>query len=348
MMKTDLVIVRKPSRSDWLLIGTLWVVAFPFMIMGNMPRPWWSIGLGWFVDVFTHTGLVLVLVYWLFPTFLFTRRYILLFLFMLVAILAFATVDRLYMWLTYYHKEPFRWFDVLYGVVGITPRASVLAAVLAGKQFFETQQRLVRVEKERAEAELRHLKAQIDPHFLFNNLNVLGALIERNPQQASAYLHRFSALYRYLIRHKDDDVVALADELAFLDDYIYLIRQRFGRAYELVTTLRVMDSLSALVLPGSLQTLVENAVKHNQASETDPLLIEVTITDETIVVRNERRPKLTPVESMGTGLKNVQARYQLLSDQAVHIRDTAHEFVVSLPMLHAAVVVPKPSLPARI
>ena len=333
MMKTSQQPFRKPTRSDWVLIGVLWTMAFPFMVAGNWEHPWWFILSGWVLNVATHTGPVLIIVYVLFPAFLFTRRYGLLFLSMLAVLAFFGLVDQLLIWQRYHASQPFRWFDVLYSFIDVATQAGVLAAVLTGKHFFETQQRLIRVEKERTEAELRHLKAQIDPHFLFNNLNVLGALIERSPEQASAYLHRFSALYRYLIRNKEEDVVPLADELAFLNDYSYLIRQRFGRAYEIVTTVQLPDTLAVLVLPGSLQTLVENAVKHNQGSEADPLLIELTITDETAVVRNDRRPKLTPVESTGTGLKNVQARYALLSDKTVRVQSTTAEFVVSLPIL---------------
>lgn len=327
---------RKPTRSDWVLIGILWIMAFPFMVAGNWEFPWWFVVTGWLFNVATHTGPVLVMVYVLFPAFLFTRRYWLLFLSMIVVLLIFGLFDRLVVWQMYHADQPFRWMSVMYSFVDIAPQAGVLAAVLTGKHFFETQQQLIRAEKERAEAELRHLKAQIDPHFLFNNLNVLGALIERSPEQASAYLHRFSALYRYLIRNKDEDVVPLADELAFLSDYTYLIRQRFGRAYEIVTTVKIADTLSVLVLPGSLQTLVENAVKHNQSSEADPLLIELIISDETAVVRNERRPKLTPVDSTGTGLRNLQARYKLLSDKAVLVQPTTTEFIVSLPILRPA------------
>lgn len=340
-MKISQQTFRKPTRSDWALIAILWTLAFPFVVAGNMDRSWWLIVIGWAFEVVIHTGVAIVMVYVLFPAFLFTRRFLLLFLSLLISLLVFATAHRFGIWLLYDPGQPFRWFGVLISLVSIASQGSVLASILTGKQFFETQQRLVRTEKERAEAELRHLKAQIDPHFLFNNLNVLGVLIERSPEQASAYLHRFSALYRYLIRNKDEDVVPLADELAFLSDYTYLIRQRFGRAYEIVTTVKIADTLSVLVLPGSLQTLVENAVKHNQSSDTDPLLIDVTITDETVVVRNELRPKLTPVDSMGTGLRNLQARYQLLSDQAVRVQSTATEFVVTLPMLRPAVTEPK-------
>ena len=333
MMSTNFTLLRKPSRSDWVLTTILWVMAFPFMVAGNLTHSWFFIVSGWAFDVVVHTGLAFTIVFVLFPVFLFTGRYWLLFLSLLVTLLLFGALDRFSLWLWYYSDQPFRWFGVLASVAELGPRAGVLTAVLAGKHFYETQQRLVLVEKERTEAELRHLKAQIDPHFLFNNLNVLGSLIQRSPDQASAYLHRFSALYRYLIRHKDDDVVPLADELAFVTDYQYLIGQRFGRAFVFIEKIVVPDSLTVLVPPGSIQTLLENAVKHNQGDEQNPLLIELIIDEKTITVRNDIRPKLTPTDSTGTGLTNLRARYKFLSDQPVSIQHDAVEFVVTMPLL---------------
>ena len=303
------------------------------VVAGNLTHSWFFIVSGWAFDVVVHTGLAFTIVFVLFPVFLFTGRYWLLFLSLLVTLLLFGALDRFSLWLWYYSDQPFRWFGVLASVAELGPRAGVLTAVLAGKHFYETQQRLVLVEKERTEAELRHLKAQIDPHFLFNNLNVLGSLIQRSPDQASAYLHRFSALYRYLIRHKDDDVVPLADELAFVTDYQYLIGQRFGRAFVFIEKIVVPDSLTVLVPPGSIQTLLENAVKHNQGDEQNPLLIELIIDEKTITVRNDIRPKLTPTDSTGTGLTNLRARYKFLSDQPVSIQHDAVEFVVTMPLL---------------
>ncbi len=321
------------------------------MVAGNLSRPWWFIGLGWGFDIATHTSLTLIIVYVLFPAFLFTQRYWLLFFSVMGTMLFFGLLDRLGTGWLYHAEQPFRWFGVLNTVANMAPQTGFLVAVLTGKQVFETQQRLLRAEKERTEAELRHLKAQIDPHFLFNNLNVLDTLIQRNPAEASAYLHRFAGLYRYLIRHKDDDVVPLADELAFVDDYVYLIRQRFGRAYEVLTHLHLPDPMTVFVLPGSIQTLIENAVKHNGGSETDPLCITLTVTDQAVTVSNERRPKLTPVDATGTGLKNLQARYRLLSDREVLIQSTPGEalpgeaspgaFVVTLPVLKQEKTMPR-------
>ena len=328
--------LRLPSRSDWVLIGIFWIMALPFIILGNQASKGWPLAMliGAY-EVVLHSSLVLVMVYMLFPAFLFPRRYWLLFGSLFVALVVFAVLYRLGWWAICGCHVQFKWFNVLDTVSYMARQASILAVVLTGKHFFEAQQQVLRAEKARSEAELRQLKAQIDPHFLFNNLNVLGALIQRNPDEASGYLHRFAALYRYLIRHRADDVVPLADELTFVNDYMYLIRQRFGYAYELLSTVHVADALTVLVSPGSIQTLVENAVKHNQGHDTDPLLIGLLITDDTITVRNEIRPKLTPADGTQTSLANLTARYNLLTDRPVTVQSEKGDFVVTLPLLKA-------------
>jgi len=330
---------RKPSRSDWVVIGVFWTAALPF-IFQDYDEVVRQVGWGQFLagvlwSMVVPLALALALVFSLMPNLLFRKRYILFIVALTVVALSMAVIYRLGNGLIGGVIPTMNVNRVLDSLIDIVQKAGVLSTMLAGKQFFETQQRLVRAEKERTEAELRHLKAQIDPHFLFNNLNVLGSLIERNPEQASAYLHRFSALYRYLIRHKDDDVVPLADELAFVWDYQYLIGQRFGQAYVFIKKLTLADTLTVFVPPGSIQTLLENAVKHNQGDEQNPLLIELIISDKSVIVRNDLRPKLTPTDSTGTGLSNLRARYNLLSDQPVLIQQSTVEFVVTLPLLHS-------------
>lgn len=335
---TALAQPRLPSRSDWVVIGIFWCAALPF-IFSDYNDVVAKIGTGrfWVLAVWSvliPNAFALTLVYVLVPGLLFRGWYVR-FMLALVATAFFYGI-------VFEHVSIFigqgQWPHIsleraFNGIVWLIRSVGVLAAVLTGKHMFESQQRILSLEKERTEAQLRNLKAQIDPHFLFNNLNVLGALIDRSPQQASAYLHRFSALYRYLIRHQDDDMVLLADELAFVQDYMYLMRQRFGRAYELITTRTTPDSLSVFVLPAAIQALIENAVKHNQGDEKDPLLIEMTLSEQSVTVRNARRPKLTPVESTGTGLRNLTTRYALLSDQPVQIVSTANSFSVTLPLL---------------
>ncbi|TAE31486.1 MAG: hypothetical protein EAZ91_07845 [Cytophagales bacterium] len=329
----------RPTRSDWAVIGVFWAAALPF-IFSDYDNVVTKIGWGRYLGL-TAWSIVgplmftLLLVFGLMPQLLFRQRYLAFILALLGMALGLTYVYRLGLGVLWNTTPTMTVNQMLNSLISIVEKAGVLSAMLAGKQFFETQQRLTQAEKARTEAELRHLKAQIDPHFLFNNLNVLGSLIQRNPEQATAYLHRFSALYRYLIRHKDDDVVPLADELAFVTDYQYLIGQRFGRAYVFIEKLTVSDSLAVFVPPGSIQTLLENAVKHNGGDERNPLLIELIATDQTITVRNDLRPKLTPVDSTGTGLDNLRKRYGLLSDQPVRVQQDAVEFVVTLPLLRS-------------
>lgn len=213
--------------------------------------------------------------------------------------------------------------------------AAPISMVLIIKQFVEAQNQLLIAEKEKKEAELKLLKQQIDPHFLFNNLNVLGALIQQDKELASEYLNRFASLYRYIIRHKDEDAVMLDDEWKFTRNYIYLLQQRFGNAYNFEQLKEVSTTLliNRFVPPGAIQTLIENVVKHNQGNGTDSLVIQIKFEDEYLAVRNEIRAKLTTVSSTQTGLKNLKARYQLLSDKKLIINNRDGFFEVKIPLL---------------
>lgn len=213
--------------------------------------------------------------------------------------------------------------------------AAPISMILIIKQFVEAQSRLLMAEKEKKEAELKLLKQQIDPHFLFNNLNVLGALIEQDKDLASEYLNRFASLYRYIIRYKEEDAVLLDEEWKFTRNYIYLLQQRFGNAYnfeqfkEAPTTLLI----NRFVPPGAIQTLIENVVKHNQGNVTDSLVVQIRFEDEYLTVKNEVRVKLTSVSSTQTGLENLKARYQLLSDKKWIISNMDGFFEVKIPLL---------------
>lgn len=210
-----------------------------------------------------------------------------------------------------------------YGVLGI---------LLVGKGYFDMQHRLLLANKAQMESELKSLKAQIDPHFLFNNLNILHALIQQDKQIASHYLSCFAGLYRYLIRHKDDDFVSLAQELKFVDDYIHLLKHRFGPAYCFHQELLTQTSLDGrYVVPATIQILVENAIKHNRGDEDNPLAITIRVRDDTVSVRNKIRPKLTPVDSAGTGLLNLRERYRILSNKEIDIhRDEFFEVLIPI------------------
>jgi len=194
--------------------------------------------------------------------------------------------------------------------------------------------RIKSIEVEKSKAELALLRAQINPHFLFNNLNVLGALIQQDQREAAAYLKRFAALYRYLLSNKENDAVLLSEELSFIADYIFLLKKRFGKAYDFQIQKESVDTNSVLIIPAAIQTLIENAVKHNRGATENPLKIDILIGEKTVMVTNEIRPKFAKqVLSTGTGLNNLTTRYDLLTRNSVKISQDNGQFLVILPLI---------------
>ena len=210
----------------------------------------------------------------------------------------------------------------------------MLGALFVGKRYFEGQHDLVLAQKAQAESELKSLRAQVDPHFLFNNLSILYALIQQNQAEASHFLSCFSSLYRYLIRHKDADLVPLEEELRFADEYIYLLSHRFGTAYqfEKTSSLTPAEPVGLFVVPGTLQVLLENVVKHNRGDEDNPLRVTLAVRPDALTVRHRRAPKRTAVESMGTGLSNLCERYRLLAGREPQVQADEY-FTVTVPVL---------------
>ena len=203
---------------------------------------------------------------------------------------------------------------------------------MLGKKLYEAQVQFLQMEKEKKESELRFLKSQIDPHFLFNNLNTVDSLIDSDPSKAKVYLNKLSTLYRYLISTKDDEVVPLEDELAFAENYQFLIETRYGKAYQFEIKNEATNSDSFLIPPGALQTLLENIVKHNKAAHESPVISTIQINDDSIEVSNDLNLKTEKVDSHGVGMNNLKARYKLLTDKAVEVVKS-DKFTVRLPVI---------------
>lgn len=199
------------------------------------------------------------------------------------------------------------------------------------------QQEVVRVaqlQKETFQAQLEALKSQVDPHFLFNSLNVLGSLIHLDADRAVQFLGQLADVYRALLDAGAQPLVPLHREMALVRAYAHLMETRFGAA------LRVEWDIApaweqALVPPTAVQMLLENAIKHNGATTRKPLCIRVSAADGLLVVENNRQPRTDAVVSTHLGLPNIQRRYQLLTDRPVEIVPTAASFVVRLPLLTA-------------
>lgn len=194
--------------------------------------------------------------------------------------------------------------------------------------------RVAQLQKETFQAQLEALKNQVDPHFLFNSLNVLGSLIHLDADRAVQFLGQLSEVYRALLDAGAHTLVPLHREMVLVRAYAQLMETRFGDA------LRVEWDIApaweqALVPPTAVQMLLENAIKHNGSTTRKPLRIKVSAADGLLVVENNRQPRTDAVASTHTGLQNIQRRYRHLTDRPVEIVPTAASFVVRLPLLTA-------------
>ena len=205
-------------------------------------------------------------------------------------------------------------------------------AILLIKKFYESQNKISKIEKQQKENELKLLRSQIDPHFLFNNLNTLDALIDSNPTKAKEYINRLSLIYRYLIKTKDSEIMELSKEINFAENYIFLIRTRFGNDYEFI--IKENSSLNDKFLPtGTIQSLLENVVKHNKYNGKSSIKTTIAINKGWLIVTNFKSEITSNNESLGTGLENLKARYQLLSDKQIQINNMDKKFEIFIPII---------------
>ncbi|AIN74563.1 histidine kinase [Flavobacterium psychrophilum] len=194
-----------------------------------------------------------------------------------------------------------------------------------------------------ASAKFESLKNQIDPHFLFNSLNVLSSLIEENPENAQRFTTSLSKIYRYVLEQKDKELVSVDEELAFAKTYMNLLKMRFENSltYE-ITINHIAPSIAikdAKVVPLSLQLLLENTVKHNVVSEQKPLHIKIFIDSDYLVIQNNFQKKDVLQDRKGLGLQNIINRYGIISNRKVLIEQTENTFSVRIPILTKQITV---------
>jgi len=189
-----------------------------------------------------------------------------------------------------------------------------------------------------ASAQFESLKNQIDPHFLFNSLNVLSSLIEENPDNAQKFTTSLSKIYRYVLEQKDKELVTVQEELSFAKTYMNLLKMRFENSitYEIPSD---YNNLEAKVVPLSLQLLLENTIKHNVASEQKPLHIKIYIENNYLIVENNLQKKEVLQDRRGVGLQNIVNRYALISERKVLVDQTEAVFKVKIPILTKQIVI---------
>ncbi|GAB3989371.1 hypothetical protein GCM10028807_14130 [Spirosoma daeguense] len=202
------------------------------------------------------------------------------------------------------------------------------------QQWRQTYQEKEALVKAQWQTRFDSLKSQVNPHFLFNSLNSLSALIDESPMQASQFVDELSTMYRYLLRANDRELILLSTELTFIESYAHLLKTRHGAG--LTIQIHVApDYLGHSIPPLTLQLLVENAVKHNIVMAEQPLKIEIaTTSDGQLLVRNNLQRKNVHNASNGIGLANVAAKYQMLAQSTIVIEDEDEHFTVLLPLLN--------------
>ncbi len=231
----------------------------------------------------------------------------------------------------YFLFKPY-FFNTLVSVVGTIQVAAVFEGIYLYRRWKVTYTEAVELKKANLQSQLESLKMQINPHFLFNNLNSLSSLITTDAEQAELFLDELSSVYRYLLQQNNRDLCPLSDELAFIKAYFHLLKTRHGDG--ILLEMNVESRYMSYQLPPlTLQLLFENAIKHNVISADCPLLIKLHTQNGYLHVENSVQLKKTVVQSNRIGLQNIMMKYQLLGQPSLVIKQTADTFLVSLPLL---------------
>lgn len=201
---------------------------------------------------------------------------------------------------------------------------------------FQHQQNILEKEQAKQKAlqhQLQALRTQINPHFLFNALNSLNALIRQKSDKASTFVDKLSLLLRSTLQRSDKDFITIQDELDYLETYIYLQKERFGDKFSV--DIQIPEEWTKELIPSfSLQLLIENAIKHNVISKKQPLSVEIYTEGNYLVLQNLLQERRDSVESTGTGLSNLSTRFNLLKKRAIQILKDEQHFSVKLPILN--------------
>jgi sensor histidine kinase YesM len=197
----------------------------------------------------------------------------------------------------------------------------------------EDQIKLEQLKQENTLSRYLNLKAQIEPHFLFNSLSVLSSIIYTNVDLASDFILRLSKILRYVIEKNELLLVPLKDEIDFIDDYFFLIQTRFEEGIIIENNIDKNSIDQYSIPPVSLQLLVENAIKHNKFSKDQPIRINIYKDANFIVVKNNINIRDDIRANTKQGLENLTKRFSFLSDKAVRIEKFEKEFIVYLPLL---------------
>ncbi|WP_153796969.1 sensor histidine kinase [Foetidibacter luteolus] len=248
-----------------------------------------------------------------------------------------VSAGLIYVWLSFSHEQLTNWNPLINSTFVIIIAAAFVTNIYENffliRQQLHTLSRVEQLSLAKSQAELHALKNQIDPHFIFNALNTLSYLIVADAKNAKLYNDTLARVYQYILSNKHRDVVLLREELEFISNYFYLLKIRFANAINMTIEINDMGAGENLILPISLQTLIENAIKHNDFCDEDPLEIQVSVETNYVVVKNRMHKKAYPVPSSRIGLANLDNRYRLIARRNILKDEFNNYFVVKLPII---------------
>lgn len=200
---------------------------------------------------------------------------------------------------------------------------------------YQTRSRIEKEQEKRRFAQYQYniLKQQVNPHFLFNSLNILNGLIEeQKTTEASEYVRKLALLYRYMLQNENEHLVRLQEELVFINQYVDLLKVRFPQGF--IVEQKINEGCGGrFVVQCSLQVLIENAFKHNIVRAEQPLHIEIESNDDYIIVRNNLQPKSSSEDSTKVGLKNISKQYMAAIGKDIEVIKSENLFEVKLPLI---------------
>jgi len=227
------------------------------------------------------------------------------------------------------HRDEFDYTNFFVSVL-------VVGSVLIIRLIFQKQNIMLENETLRREAlqsQFESLKNQLSPHFLFNSLTALKILIQEEPEKAQSYVNSLSKALRYTLQSNEKQLVTLREEMEFMESYLFLIRMRFDTNLSVESNIN-KNHLSLRIPPLTIQTLVENAIKHNEISRRRPLRISILTTDkESLIVANDIQKKFTEEEGTGIGLTNLSKQFQLIIGKEITISQENNRFIVEVPLI---------------
>lgn len=232
---------------------------------------------------------------------------------------------------TVFYKAWWFWAIIFSTVIGFA-YAYYKNRMVQQRRIFILQTKAQALEKEKALVMYENLKQQLNPHFLFNSLTSLSSLIKLDQKLASQFLDGMSKIYRYILKSRDNEVVSLAEELKFVENYIRLQKTRFEATLQVMIDIPEEEHYKKIA-PVTLQNLIENAIKHNILDEESPLVIEIFTEDNYLVARNNLQRKNVVDSSNKQGLVNLKSLYKYLTKRSIVIEEDARYYTIKIPLI---------------